>query len=156
VNKSNFFLSIGIISMIVGFVIAWPLVYAAMQYTMVPGKVVAIMVLPVNEQQSRVAFAYDYRVGGRQGDIALGYALADDRLEIIDDPIVSHEVARRTHAQLDGQSVRVYVDMNRPYTTAFMLNPMSELRGIRPEQGALLVMFGIACSILAQLNRIRR
>ena len=124
----------GIIFMVVGFVIAWPLVRAATMYSAVSAKVMTVLIIPVNETHSRVSIAYDYRVGGSaKGDIA-----------------------RHTQRQLEGRSVRVYVDMNRPYDTAFMLNPLSEDQPIRPEQGALLVMLGIFCSILAQLTRLRR
>ena len=82
--------------------------------------------------------------------------MANDRLQVVDDPVVSNDLARRAQDQLDGRSVRVYVDVNRPYESAFILNPLSEEQIIRPEQGALLVMLGIGLSIIAQLTRIRR
>jgi hypothetical protein len=157
VRKSNFFLAMGIIFMVIGFVIAWPLVRAATMYSAVSAKVMTVLIIPVNETHSRVSIAYDYRVGGSaKGDIALGFNLVDERLQLVEDPIVTNDVARHTQRQLEGRSVRVYVDMNRPYDTAFMLNPLSEDQPVRPEQGALLVMLGIFCSILAQLTRLRR
>ena len=150
----------GIIFMVIGFVVAWPLVRAATMYSAVSAKVMTVLIIPVNATHSRVLIAYDYRVVGSadaaKGDIALGFNLVDERLQLVDDPIVTNEVARHTQRQLEGRSVRVYVDMNRPYDTAFMLNPLSEDQPIRPEQGALLVMLGIFCSILAQLTRLRR
>ena len=145
--------------MMVGFVVAWPLVCAATMYSTAWAKVLTVLVIPVDETHSRVSFAYEFRISGNgphQGNIVLSYNLADERLQLVDDPVVSNDIARRTQQQYEDRSVRVYVDMNRPYDSAFMLNPLNQERPIRPEQGALLVMLGICCSILAQLNRIRR
>lgn len=145
---------IGVILMTVGLVVGWPLVRAAISYKPVRGEILDVITTPADAGRLRVAIAYEYPLPTR-GERAIGYQLTDERLQPVEDPVVAAAHADALRG-LSGRAVRVYYDVNQPLDTAFMLNPVSERAGLRAEHGALMLMAGIALSLIGQLGRLRR
>jgi hypothetical protein len=145
---------IGALLMVVGLVVAWPLIRAAVSFRPVRGEVLDVIATPVESGRMRIAIAYEYPLPSR-GERAIGYTLTDERLHPIDDPVVDAASAESLRA-LAGRPVRVYYDVNQPLDSAFMLSPVGATNGLRAEHGALMLMVGVALSILGQIGRLRR
>jgi hypothetical protein len=144
----------GALLMVVGLIIAWPLVRAAVSFRPVRGEILDVITTPADSGRMRVAIAYEYPLPNR-GERAIGYTLTDERLHPIDDPVVDASSAESLRA-LAGRPVRVYYDVNQPLDTAFMLSPVNAANGLRAEHGALMLIVGVALSILGQIGRLRR
>lgn len=140
---------------LVGLVIAWPLVRAAVQFRPVRGEVIDVLTVPANDGQVRVIIAYEYPLP-TTGERAIGYTLTDERLQPVADPLLDPVQAESLRRSLPGRAVRVYYDVNHPIDSAFMLSPVASTGGVRAEHGALMVLIGIAFSIVGQLARLRR
>lgn len=153
------FMSLLLISL--GLVIAWPLVRAAVGFHPVRGQIIDVIALPAEGDRVQLAIAYEYPLPTR-GERALGYALTDERLQPVADPVVDAAQAKTLLRVLPGRAVRVYYDVNHPIDSAFMLSPVTTGvsigfgTGLRAEHGALMVMVGLAFGILGQLARKRR
>jgi hypothetical protein len=139
-----------------GLMLAWPLVSAAIHYRAVRGQVMDVIPLPADGGLVRLAIAYEYPVPGGVRERALGYTQADDRLQAIADPLVAPALAEQLQRILPGRPVRIYLDVNHPLDTAFMLSPVDAQRPLSPDHGAMLVLLGLGCGILGQLARRRR
>ena len=118
------------------------------------GEILDVITSPADDGHVRIAIAYEYPLPTR-GERAIGYRLTDERLHPVDHPVVATTEAESLRA-LAGRRVRVYYDVNQPLDTAFMLNPVSERGGLRAEHGALMLMVGVALSLIGQLGRLRR
>lgn len=140
--------------MTIGLVVAWPLVRAAVSFKPVRGEILDVITTPADDGRLRVAIAYEYPLPTR-GERAIGYRLTDERLHPVDDPVVDAAYADALRG-LTGRRVRVYYDVNQPLDTAFMLSPVSTDGGLRAEHGALMLMAGVALSLIGQLGRLRR
>jgi hypothetical protein len=140
----------------VGAVVAWPLVRAVLEFKSVRGQILDVITLPAADDHFRIAIAYEYPLPQR-GERAIGYTITNERLEPIDDSLVDRDFAEQLTRTLPGRRVRVYYNVNQPLDTAFMLSPIEtgRLAGLRAEHGVLIVIIGVACGILAQLNRSR-
>jgi hypothetical protein len=154
-SRGPVLLIIGVVCVISGLFISWPLVRAAWQYKAVAGHITNVLIIPENETHSRVLVSFDYPTNGKR-EITMGHQLVNERLEPIADPLLPHAQATRLAEQLTGRSVRVFFPANQQADAAFMLSPVSDDRGLRPEQGAVIVIIGLVCSILAQMTRLRR
>jgi hypothetical protein len=157
-TRVHVLLGFGVLCIIVGLIIAWPLLRAGMLYKAVPGYITHVLVIPENATHSRLMVSFDFPTKGKR-EITMGHQLVNDRLEPISDPVLPHDEAARLSDELIGRSVRVFIEVNRPYDSAFMLSPVratSDNRALNPEQGAIIVIIGLACSILAQMTRLRR
>jgi hypothetical protein len=137
-----------------GLVIAWPLVRAALEFRPVRGEVLDVITTRADDGRLRVAIAYEYPLPTR-GERAIGYALTDERLQPVPDPVMDVAQANALLRTLPGRAVRVYYDVNHPLDTAFMLSPVGTGGGVRAEHGALMVLIGLAIGILGQLARLR-
>ncbi|MBA3699321.1 MAG: hypothetical protein H0W78_10750 [Planctomycetes bacterium] len=140
---------------LVGLVIAWPLVRAAVQFRPVRGEVLDVITVPADNGRVRVIIAYEYPLP-TPGERAIGYTLTDERLQPVPDPEMDAQQAESLRRNLPGRAVRIYYEVNRPIDSAFMLSPVSDKGGLRAEHGALMVLIGIAFSIIGQLARMRR
>jgi Protein of unknown function (DUF3592) len=140
---------------LVGLVIAWPLVRAAVEFHPVRGEILDVITTPADHGQVRVTIAYEYPLPTR-GEHAIGYTLSDERLRTVPDPEMDPAQAESLRRALPGRAVRIYYDVNHPIDSAFMLSPVANRGGLRAEHGALMVLVGLAFGILGQLARLRR
>lgn len=145
---------LGMALMVIGLVIGWPLVRAAVSFRPVRGEILDVIATPAEAGRMRITIAYEYPLPTR-GERAIGYTLTDERLHPVADPVVDAAAADALRA-LAGRPVRVYYDVNQPLDSAFMLNPVGDRGGLRAEHGALMLMAGVALSLIGQLGRLRR
>lgn len=152
---ARFIIFASLLVSLVGLVIAWPLVRAAVQFRPVRGEILDVIIVPADNGRARVIIAFEYPLP-TAGERAIGYTLTDERLQPVPDPELDMQQAESLRRNLVGRDVRIYYEVNRPIDSAFMLSPVSTKGGLRAEHGALMVLIGIACSILGQLARVRR
>ena len=141
----------GLVITLVGLVIAWPLVRAAVGFRPVRGEILDVITTPNGNGLVRVAIAYEYPLP-TAGERAIGYTLTNERLEPVADPEVDVAEAESLRRNLPGRAVRVYYDVNHPLDSAFMLSPVSANPGLRAEHGALMVLIGVASGLYIGAN----
>lgn len=140
---------------LVGLVIAWPLVRAAVEFRPVRGEILDVITTPAENGLTRVLIVFEFPLPTK-GERALGYTLTDERLQPLPDPVMDAAQAESLRRNLTGRAVRVYYDVNHPIDSAFMLSPVATSNGVRAEHGALIVLIGVAFGIIGQLARLRR
>ena len=155
---ARFIIVVSLIITLIGLVIAWPLVRAAVEFRPVRGAILDVITSPGDAGLVRVTIAYEYPLPTK-GERAIGYTLTDERLQPVPDPQMEStqaESLRRALIERADRGVRIYYDVNHPIDSAFMLSPVSTNDGLRAEHGALMVLIGIAFGIIGQLARLRR
>lgn len=152
---ARFLIVFSLLLTVVGLVIAWPLVRAAVEFRPVRGDIIDVITSPADKGLVRVTIAYEYPLPTK-GERAIGYTQTDERLQPVPDPEMEASQAESLMRSLPGRAVRIYYDVNQPIDSAFMLSPVINKDGLRAEHGALMVLVGIAFGILGQLARLRR
>ena len=157
---ARFIIVASLLITLIGLVIAWPLVRAAVEFRPVRGAILDVITSPGDAGLVRVTIAYEYPLPTK-GERAIGYTLTDERLQPVPDPQMQKSKAESLRLALlerrdRGERVRIYYDVNHPIDSAFMLSPVSTNDGLRAEHGALMVLIGIAFGIIGQLARLRR
>ena len=105
---------VSLLMMSVGLVIAWPLVRAAVEFRPVRGQILDVIALPAAGDRVQLAFAYEYPLP-TNGEHAIGYALTDERLQPVADPVTDAAQANAIMNYLRKRpGVRVYYDVNHP------------------------------------------
>lgn len=148
-------LILGLVLLIAGVWLGWPLLHAASQLTRVRGVVLDVLAAPLPDGRARVAVAYQFTVPGKPRQTVLGYRLADRGFtlsEHLDLPAERAELLGRT---LPNQWMWVFYDVNDPAGSAFMVTDGFEPGRLRAEHGVLLLLTGIACWLLAWFTRRR-
>jgi hypothetical protein len=152
------FVILGFALVITGMVVAWPLIFATSHYQMVRGRILEVFTQPLPDQRVRLSVAYDYPIPARHGRVfAIGHAQADQRFQPIPDLVIpASQVPLYERVLLREAPVRrVFLDVNDPVGSAFMITDVSVGRSLSAEQGVALGLLGLLMWCVGYLVRAR-
>jgi hypothetical protein len=145
----------GLLAVLAGLALAWPLLRAAAQYQIVRGRVLDVLTQPTTDGRVRMAVAYEFTPPGRR-EVLLSYRTSDWRLAPGDDPVVDPATADLWQRTLPGRIVPVYVDVNAGADSAFMVADPRRLGRLKAEHGIPLTLMGLLLWIVGYWTRLRR
>jgi hypothetical protein len=145
----------GLVALIAGLALGWPMLRAHLQYQTVRGRVLDVLTQPAPDGRVRVSIAYEFSPPGRR-EVRLSYRTSDWRLQPGDEVLVDATTAELWQRSLPGRNVPVYVDVNDGGDSAFMVADPSRLGRIEAEHGMQLVMVGLLLWIFGYWARLRR
>ena len=145
----------GLLAVITGLALAWPMLRAAAQYQVVRGRVLDVLTQPTVDGRVRMSVAYEFTPPGRR-EVWLSYRTSDWRLEPGDDAVVDPATAELWQRSLPGRVVPVYVAVNDGGDSAFMVADPRRLGRLKAEHGIPLALMGLLLWLFGYWARLRR